>query len=209
MILTSEEQARDFCGKLTDAAGVERLTLFAEMLAQENAQQNLVSKASLDFVWLRHLADSAQLLQHVPDQTGLWLDLGTGAGFPGLVIAMMQPDRKVMLVESRKKRVDWLSRVAEDLNLMNCYVVGARVEDLDEVKASVISARAFAPLDKLLTLAGRFSTPDTTWLLPKGRSAAKELAEQPRKISALFHVEQSCTDDEAGILLGKGAPEFR
>lgn len=209
MILTSEEQARDFCGKLTDVAGVERLTQFAEMLAQENAQQNLVSKASLDFVWLRHLADSAQLLQHVPDQTGLWLDLGTGAGFPGLVIAMMQPDRKVMLVESRKKRVDWLSRVAEDLNLMNCNVVGAKVEDLDEVKASVISARAFAPLDKLLTLAGRFSTPDTTWLLPKGRSAAKELAEQPRKISALFHVEQSCTDDEAGILLGKGAPEFR
>lgn len=209
MIITTEEQARDFCAEHTSLEGMERLTQFAAMLREENAQQNLVSKASLDFVWLRHLADSAQLLLHVPKETGLWLDLGTGAGFPGLVIAIMQPERSVLLVESRKKRVDWLDRVIDALELDHCSVLGSKVEDLDEVEAAVISARAFAPLDKLLALAGRFSTPDTTWLLPKGRSAAKELAEQPRKVAALFHVEQSRTDPEAGILLGKGAPEFR
>jgi 16S rRNA (guanine527-N7)-methyltransferase len=89
---------------------------------------------------------------------------------------------------------------------MNCVAVADRLEDVPAFETNVISARAFAPLDKLLRLSARFSTPDTVWLLPKGRSAAKELGEQKADVRAMFHVEQSLTDPQAGILVGRGRP---
>ena len=106
-----EQLARAFCAERCDVAAMDRLASFAAMLAEENARQNLVSDASLARVWERHLADSLQLLDHVPRGTlADWLDLGTGAGFPGLVIAIAQPQRVVTLVESRKRRVEFLQR---------------------------------------------------------------------------------------------------
>jgi len=205
-MIASEEEARAFCASRTDQAGLARLEQFATLLAEENAQQNLVSSASLESVWRRHMADSLQLLDHVPRETQSWLDLGTGAGFPGLALACARPDGKFVLVESRKRRVDWLSRLAEALALDNCRIVGARVENVETFAADAITARAFAPLAKLLRLSARFSTPSTFWLLPKGRSAAQELSEQPPAVRTMFHVELSATDDGGGILVGQGAP---
>jgi len=206
MILASEEDARDFCAGLTDPAGMARLNRLATMVVEENARQNLMSKPSESGVWLRHLADSAQLLSHVPRGTSPWLDLGTGAGFPGLVIAAMQPEREVVLVESRKKRVDWLARAAAQLGLGRCRVEGRRLEHVESFPAAVLSARAFAPLIKLLALSARFSTRDTRWLLPKGRSAVQEVASLPAGVGQMFHVEHSVTDAEAGIVIGTGHP---
>ena len=208
-MIESEDTARAFCAERTDAAGMERLDRFAMLLGEENEQQNLVSAASLTTVWQRHFADSLQLLDHVSRGTGAWLDLGSGAGIPGLVLACAQPDTAIMLVESRKRRVEWLIRAAAELGLANCRVLGSRLETVETVPVRVITARAFAPLGKLLHLSARFSTRDTTWLLPKGRSAAQELAEQPPGVRAMFHVEQSRTDPEGGILLGQGTPHLR
>jgi 16S rRNA (guanine527-N7)-methyltransferase len=177
------------------------------MIVEENARQNLVAKASESSIWLRHLADSAQLLGYVSRGTEPWLDLGTGAGFPGLVIAAMRPDIAVVLVESRKKRVDWLVRAATALGLTNCRIEGRRLEHVESFNAAVISARAFAPLVKLLSLSARFSTRDTLWLLPKGRSAVQELANLRHPAAGMFHVEQSATDSEAGLVIGTGRPE--
>ena len=164
--------------------------------------------ASLASVWQRHFADSLQLLDQVPRGTSPWLDLGTGAGFPGLALAAAAPESSFVLMESRKRRVDWLTRAAADLGLENCRVVGARVENVETFPAAVIVARAFAPLGKLLRLSARFSTPATVWLLPKGRSAAQEWAEQPDGVREMFHVEQSATDAAGGILVGRGAPQL-
>jgi 16S rRNA (guanine527-N7)-methyltransferase len=208
-MIDSEEAARGFCAERTDAAGIDRLTRFAALLTEENQHQNLVSTASLQMIWQRHFADSLQLLDHVPRGTGPWLDLGSGAGIPGLALACARTDAPILLVESRKRRIDWLIRAAGLLGLENCRVLGARLEAVETVPARVITARAFAPLGKLLQLSARFSTPDTTWLLPKGRSAAQELAEQPSGVRAMFHVEQSQTDPEGGILLGQGTPQIR
>lgn len=180
----------------------ERLCRFVEMLRQEAPVQNLVSKESLDSVWTRHIVDSAQLLRFVPRETSLWMDLGTGAGFPGIVIACLRPERPVHLVESRTRRIEWLERLAKSLALENVAVVGSRLERVEPRKASVISARAFAPLAKLLLISERFSTADTLWLLPKGRSAGQELLEL-RDWRHRFHVEQSITDPEAGIIVGQ------
>lgn len=208
-MIEGEDTARVFCAQRADAAGMSRLAHFAALLAEENERQNLVSAASLQMVWQRHFADSLQLLDYVPRETGPWLDLGSGAGIPGLVLACALPDVELLLVESRKRRIDWLHRAAETLDLPKCRVLGARLETVETVPVRVITARAFAPLAKLLQLSARFSTRDTTWLLPKGRSAAQELAEQPAGVRAMFHVEQSRTDPEGGILIAQGTPEIR
>jgi len=205
----SEAAARAFCAKRTDSAGMARLERFAALLGEENEQQNLVSTASLATIWQRHFADSLQLLDHVPRETAPWLDLGSGAGIPGLALACARPETEVVLVESRKRRIDWLLRAAAALGLEKCRVIGARLENVDSFPAGAITARAFAPLGKLLNLSARFSTHDTVWLLPKGRSAAQELSEQPEGVRALFHVEQSQTDPDGGILIGRGTPHIR
>ncbi|RIV92306.1 16S rRNA (guanine(527)-N(7))-methyltransferase RsmG [Aurantiacibacter xanthus] len=202
----SPEQARSFCADRCDAETISRFAEFVDMLASENERQNLVSSASLADAWTRHIADSLQLLDHVSRETSPWLDMGTGAGFPGLVIALARPELEVVLVESRKRRVEWLEEVCARFSLSKCRVVGSRLETIESFPAGVISARAFAPLAKLLRLSARFSTPTTTWLLPKGRSAAQELQEQSQAIQAMFHVEQSATDPEAAIIIGHGRP---
>lgn len=185
-----------------DAGAMARLEHLVALLAEENTRQNLVSAASLSEVWRRHIADSAQLLTYVPRGTSPWLDLGTGAGFPGLVVAALCPERDVILVESRKRRIEWLEHAARALALERVTVAGARLEDVPDRHAGVISARAFAPLDRLLALSARFSTSDTIWLLPKGRSAQQEL-QALRGWNHTFHVEQSLTDSDAGVIVGR------
>ena len=204
-MIGNEEQARRLIADLGGPEAIEKLECLAAELRAENEKQNLVSRNSLDQVWLRHFADSAQLLQHVPRGTsGAWFDLGSGAGFPGLVIAILRSEEPTVLVESRRRRIDWLAAMSEKLGLTSCEIEGKRLELVKARKAAVISARAFAPLPKLLTLSARFSTAHTCWVLPKGRSAAQEVQELPREWRKMFHVEQSITDDEAGIVVGKG-----
>lgn len=202
-MLTSEAEARDWLAARHGDA-LERLDVLVAALADENTRQNLVSRPSLDAVWQRHIADSAQLL-HVSRETvpeGPWLDLGSGAGFPGLVIAALEPERPVTLVDSRRLRTEWLTRAAALMGLSNVEVVLSRVEDLPDRQWRVISARAFAPLDRLLDVAVRFSTPETLWLLPKGAKAQHELEALPVEWNRVFHVEQSLTDPAAGIIVG-------
>jgi 16S rRNA (guanine527-N7)-methyltransferase len=208
-MITNEDEARTFSASLCDAAAMARLEQFIGLLEAENRQQNLISTASLLSVWQRHIADSLQLLLHVPHETGRWIDLGSGAGMPGLVLAIARPDVTFHLVESRKKRVVWLESVAQHFDLTNCHVHGSRLESVETAPMGVICARAFAPLEKLLSLSARFSTQQTRWLLPKGRSAGQELSEQPESIRAMFHVEQSRTDPQAGIVIGQGRPALR
>jgi 16S rRNA (guanine527-N7)-methyltransferase len=202
-MIASEEGARDWLRALPecDAAAMDRLERFVALLAEENARQNLVSAASLGEVWRRHVVDSAQLLAHVPRGTSPWLDLGTGAGLPGIVIAALRPDCEVLMVESRAKRIEWLERARITLGLTQAKVLGSRLELVETRAVGVISARAFAPLDRLLTLSARFSTSDTRWLLPKGRSAQQEL-KNLRGWRHMFHVEQSVTEPQAGIIVG-------
>jgi 16S rRNA (guanine527-N7)-methyltransferase len=209
VIIDSEVKARDwFTGALgCDTSTLDRLDRLAALLRAENARQNLVSAASLDHVWVRHFADSAQLLR-VPHGTpsGPWLDLGSGAGFPGIVVALCRPEIEVVLVENRAKRVAWLEEIRSELAVGNVVIKGTSLERLPSMEAGTISARAFAPLPKLISLSQRFSTPKTQWLLPKGRNGRQELSQMPASLQSMFHVEQSLTDTESVILLGLGVP---
>ncbi len=212
-MISSEAEARAWLERLPEwsAEAAERLERLVVLLAEESARQNLVSASSLGSVWQRHIADSAQLLAHVPRETSSpWLDLGTGAGFPGLVIAALRPECEVLMVESRGRRAEWLEAARIALGLERAKIVATRLELLPTQKFCVISARAFAPLPKLLELSARFSTADTLWLLPKGRSAPQEL-QGLTGWDHMFHVEQSLTDPEAGLIVGKiaGRKGFR
>lgn len=203
-MIRTEAEARAWVEQLPqiDTGAIERLDRLVCLLSEENTRQNLVSQSSLGEVWRRHVADSAQLLRYVGEGPLKWLDLGTGAGFPGLVISILRPEYDVRLVESRKRRAEWLKSVIADLALSQVSVAGSRLEDVEDGKFDAISARAFAPLDRLLALSARFSTSQTIWLLPKGRSAREELDALPGW-SHLFHVEQSLTDFDSGLIVGR------
>jgi 16S rRNA (guanine527-N7)-methyltransferase len=202
----NEDQARAW---LTDTLNVSRETLaqldhLRELVIAESALQNLVSAATIPHFWTRHIVDSAQLLPLAAEaQPGAWLDLGTGAGFPGMVIAILS-NRPIILVESRRKRFEFLREMASALNLPHVSVHGGRLEALETRSVSVISARAFAPLPQLLEISVRFSRNETLWLLPKGQSAQDELALIDQTWHGKFHVNRSITDENAAILVAQG-----
>ncbi|HEX4738225.1 MAG TPA: 16S rRNA (guanine(527)-N(7))-methyltransferase RsmG [Allosphingosinicella sp.] len=182
---------------------LQRLDCFVDLLRQENERQNLVSRASLDHVWERHILDSAQLLRYTPPGAATWIDLGTGAGFPGLVIAAMTSVR-LTLVEGRKLRADFLRRAAELMGLTDIEILCAKAEAIPVRPFDVISARAFAPLDHLLTIGRRFSTDKTTWILPKGRNAKTELEAADSSWQGDLRLEPSLTDPDAQIVVATG-----
>jgi len=178
----------------------DRLVQFSALLREENQVQNLIAASTMDQIWSRHIVDSAQLLDYAPPE-GAWLDLGSGAGFPGLIAALVG-SRPVTLVESRSKRISFLKRAAASLDIASqVEVFGGRVETLNRAPFDVISARAFAPLDRLLGLAHRFSRPATIWLLPKGRGAAQELAEAEGSWQGEFRIVASITDPDSAIIV--------
>jgi 16S rRNA (guanine527-N7)-methyltransferase len=177
---------------------MEKLTAFRAMVVAENTSQNLVSAASIDHFWVRHIVDSAQLLCHA--DSGPWLDLGTGAGFPGMVIAILRAF-PVTFVESRRKRIDFLAAAATQLGLDHVTVEGARLDTVPTQPFRTISARAFAPLPKLLVGAHRFSNNETIWVLPKGRGVHEELESIKRSWQGVFHVKQSVTDPDAQMIV--------
>ena len=199
----TEEEAQTCVSDRSDDAAFDRLDRYVALLLDENRRQNLISRSSEDFIWSRHIADSAQLLSYI-GTSGALMDVGSGPGLPGLVLAILQPDRHCVLVEPRKRRHEWLVETARALGLRNVDVHGNGVEKLETFSADAITARAFAGLDKILNTCRRFSHADTLWALPKGSSADSELSQLHPEQQALFHVEQSITNPEAGIIVGRG-----
>ncbi|MFU7527104.1 16S rRNA (guanine(527)-N(7))-methyltransferase RsmG [Qipengyuania sp. ASV99] len=207
--ISGEDEARSYVKAWADTKANLRLDRYAELLLCENQKQNLISSASEEHLWVRHLADSAQLLEHVSRETyvhrrpGPWLDLGSGPGLPGMVIAILCPQINVIMVESRSRRAGFLEDCVGELGLDNCTILAQRIERVEPFPARVISARAFAPLDRLIALSAPFSTSETRYLLPKGRSAAHELSQAAPAIRKMFHVKHSLTDPEAGIIVSR------
>ncbi len=182
---------------------LDQLAAYRAMILAETAHQNLIARSTFDVFWTRHIVDSAQLMLHLDGAPeGDWLDLGAGAGLPGIVIALLGT-RTVHLVEERKGRIGFLQRVVESLGLANAQVHGCKVEALRLPPAAIITARAFAPLPKSLDLGARFSHPETLWLLPKGRSAREEVEKVRGTWQGVFHVKHSITDAEAAIIVAQ------
>jgi 16S rRNA (guanine527-N7)-methyltransferase len=195
------ERLEEVAGRDVPRETVEKLEAYAALLREETKRQNLISASTLDHLWERHILDSAQLARFEPHAGASWVDIGAGAGLPGIVIACLV-DGPVTLIEPRRLRAEFLHKVSESLAL-NCEVVATKAERA-QGKYEVITARAVANLAELLKISAHLSTRKTVWALPKGRSAGRELAEAQRTWQGAFHVEQSVTDAESFIVVATG-----
>ena len=197
----NQAQLEEIAGRSVSRETLERLARYVELLREENERQNLISAATLENVWERHIADSAQLVRYEPRSGASWIDIGAGAGLPGIVVACLV-DGPVTLVEPRRLRSEFLHKVNESLQL-RATVICTKAERV-EGEFDVITARAVAPLPKLLEISAHLSTRKTVWALPKGLSAPGELAEALHAWQGSFHLEASVTDADSFIVVGTG-----
>lgn len=184
---------------------IHRLSRYADLLARWHARANLISPSTLPLLWSRHFADSAQLCALAPDAR-LWLDLGSGAGFPGLVVAILQtgrPDFRMHLVESNRKKCAFLAEVARETKAA-VDIHPMRIEELAEsaqsLKPDVVSARALAPMPRLLELACPFFGPGTRGLFLKGREAEAEIEAARANWDFAFCLHPSLTSADSHIV---------
>ncbi len=177
-----------------------RLKLYVSLLEDWNVRLNLVSAASLANVWKRHVWDSAQLQTYLPPAARSLVDLGSGAGFPGLVLAIMLGESvRVVLYESIAKKCRFLEEVARRV-VPRVEVRNVRIEQAAPEPFDVVTARACAPLTHLLGYAERFQGKRTLNLFLKGQSVASELTEAHKSWKMYLRQHQSCSDPSGTIL---------
>ena len=167
----------------------DRLRRYHDLLLRWTTRINLIAPSSRDAAWTRHIADSAQLWNHVPPEARSWADLGTGGGLPGLVIAILaaesRPELSVTLIESDRRKAAFLQHAVAELGLA-ARVLPRRAEQVDLPPQDVVSARALAPLARLIVLSAPLRHEDTLMLFPKGRTALSELTVAERS----WHIRQ-------------------
>jgi 16S rRNA (guanine527-N7)-methyltransferase len=186
-----------------EKTGVSRETLaklevYADLLVTWNKKINLIGPSTEADLWHRHMLDSAQLYPLIPPSTGVVLDLGSGAGFPGLVLAIMGLPG-VHLVESDQRKCAFL-REAARITGASATVHAKRIEQLTAFPADVITARAVAPLADLLAWSERFLTKNTLCIFPKGQNVEVELTDAHKRWRITVDQHSSRTDPRGTIL---------
>jgi len=176
-----------------------RLALFKRLVLNENEHQNLISPASAAEFDARHLQDGVQLAEL--GKKGSWCDVGSGAGLPGIIIAIMTK-APMTLIEPRKLRADFLRRAVAELGIQ-AEVVELKAERVP-AHFNNITARAVAELSRLFAITEHLAQRGTRWILPKGRSAKKELEAAQQSWQGSFTLVPSRTSDEAMILVAEG-----
>lgn len=161
---------------------------YAQMLAELGEERGLIGPQEAERIWSRHIVNCAALLPFLPTR-GTVIDVGSGAGLPGLVIAAARPDLEVTLVEAMERRCEWLAEVSESIGLDNVSIVNARSEALGrKLRADVVTARAVAGLDKLIRLTSKMIAPGGKLLALKGRRVFDEV-EKARPELKRHHLE--------------------
>lgn len=188
---------------------VARLVAYQALLGKWQKSINLVGSATLQHFWQRHVVDSAQILAHAPPTAQTWLDLGSGAGFPGLVLAIIlaetNPRARVHMVESDRKKANFLRTVLRDTGI-DGYVHHARLEALSAARPTeltridAITARALAPLTQLAAYMAPFFDSSTIALLHKGRDWQEELTQARKSWTMMVETHLSRTDEAARIV---------
>lgn len=177
-----------------------KLEAYATIVATEAKAQNLVAASTLEQFWWRHMLDSAQLVALSPGDARNWADIGSGAGLPGIVVALLTPSRHT-LIEPRRLRAEFLRRVVADLELGGRVTIEqSYVERVRQGAFDALTARAFASLRKTLEATVHLAGPTTCWILHKGRTAAAEVAEARQVWDGDFVLTPSITDPDAAIV---------
>ncbi len=177
-----------------------RLKVYADLLLEWNERHNLVARSTLPDLWHRHILDSAQAEPLIPAEARTLADLGSGAGFPGLVLAAMRPQLAVTLHESTGKKCDFLREAAQRMGLA-VTVSNARIEALPPSAFDVVTARALAPLPQLLSYAAPLMGPNSVCLFLKGQNLGSELTEAHKSWKMETSQVPSKTDPSGAILV--------
>jgi 16S rRNA (guanine527-N7)-methyltransferase len=182
----------------------DRLDHYHDLLLKWQKTINLVSPATLNNAWERHFEDSQQLIQYIPNHVKTIVDIGSGAGFPGLVIAIERPNIQVHLVESDTRKCAFLRTVSRETSCENVTIHNDRIENvIDDIDADMISARALASIRQLMI----YTKPvwkngdDITMLLPKGQNFQDEIEDALTKFNFEYTQHKSVTDPHARILI--------
>ena len=180
-----------------------KMELLLDLVLKWNPKINLVSRSSLPEAWARHVLDSAQLWSLASVRSGLWLDVGSGGGFPGIVVSILAqqdaPDLRVVLVESDRRKAVFLAEALRQLNL-TADIRCERIESLPPIGAQIVSARAVAPLVGLLPMVAQHMARDGIALFPKGQRHKDELAECDGAWVMQSSIIFSKTDSNAAIV---------
>ncbi|MDQ2094307.1 16S rRNA (guanine(527)-N(7))-methyltransferase RsmG [Rhodobacteraceae bacterium 10Alg 79] len=183
-----------------------KLEQFAALLEKWNPRINLVARSTLGDLWTRHIIDSLQVLENAPRPVSHWVDLGSGGGFPGLVAALCASDfgiEKVTLVESDQRKCTFLRTVLRETG-SNASVIAERIESIDPLDATVLSARALAELETLLGFAERHLAEGGVALFPKGKNWREEVQTARAVWDFRYDALPSKTDQQAVILKIEG-----
>lgn len=180
------------------------LSRYKEMIISYGEKVNILSRASFSDIWSRHFLDSAQLMDLIPKETKILADMGSGAGLPSLVLAILAKDMGLPLeihaIESIGKKADFIQSVVDELKL-NVVVRRERIENIDNLKAGIITARALKALPDLLKYANKLAKPQTTCLFLKGKSLSEELTQARKYWTFDSDVRTSLSDASGNILI--------
>lgn len=183
---------------------MDDLQAFAALVLKWTPKINLISASSEPFIWDRHIVDSVQIYRFAPADLRLWLDIGSGGGFPGIVAAILgkvkHPNARFLLIESDQRKVAFLRTAIRDLDLA-ASVLADRIEDVPATDADVVSARALGSLSMLMPLLSHHMHQDGTAILHKGRQAASEIADARHDWRFDLEETPSMTDPDGRLLL--------
>jgi len=186
--------------KLTDVSRetMDKFETYVALLKKWQKAINLVSKTTLPDVWERHVLDSFQILKYAPSTGGVWIDMGSGAGFPALIVAMAS-DFDVHVIESDQRKCQFMREVSRETSTP-ITIHTKRIDAVEPFPATVISARALASLEKLLEFADPFSTQETLLLYLKGQDVDAELTNAAKcwRMDSIKH--QSLSSSEGSVL---------
>lgn len=178
----------------------EKLKLYQQILETWQKRLNLISSSTLPQIWERHFEDSLQLISYLPSSGGALVDLGSGAGFPGLVLAIARPDLKVTLIESDLKKCVFLENVSRETNT-SVIILNERIEAINNsLKYDIVTARGLAPLSSLLDYASPLLDGDAACLFLKGKEVENEIKESQKKWDFNLEIFPSLTDSRGRIL---------
>jgi 16S rRNA (guanine527-N7)-methyltransferase len=189
-------QIKNFCD--LSKATISNLEELVLLLLKENENYNFIGKSTIEDIWDRHILDSAQLFKYIDNKNLKCADFGTGGGFPGLVLSIIGVE-EIHLIEKSFRKCEFLRR-AKLLSPNRVFIYQAQLEELALLKFDVITSRAFAPLNELVTHAYKFLKPTGYSLFLKGKKLPQEIELAKKDWKFNYEIFPSLTSDQSGII---------
>jgi 16S rRNA (guanine527-N7)-methyltransferase len=177
---------------------VDKIDFYLSSIIKYNKHTNLIGKSTIENIWDRHVLDCLQLTKHITNKKLRILDLGTGAGLPGVLLSIAG-HQKVLMVDSVKKKTDFVRKIIKDLSL-TAKIQNKRIEKPPTSQHDIVVSRALAPLVKLLTYARMYSNKNTTSFFLKGKNAISEIDIASKEFFFEFEKIKSLSSDDGCIL---------